>query len=53
MPPGVSNTLEKANELLGKGQSAVDKLGGFTDSININSLTNINLQSGSKGRFCD
>jgi hypothetical protein len=53
LPPGVSNTLEKANELLGKGQSAVDKLGGFTDSININSLTNINLQSGSKGRFCD
>jgi len=53
LPPVVSNALEKANELLGKGQSAVDKLGGFTDSININSLTNINLQSGSKGRFCD
>ena len=55
LPPAISNSLEKANELLGKAQGAADKLGGFTDSINLNSLNNvnINLQSGSKGRFCD
>jgi len=53
LPPGVNKALEKGNELLGKGQGAVDKLGGFTDSININSSPTLNLQSGSKGRFCD
>ena len=55
LPPAVANSLEKANELLGKAQGAADKLGGFADSVNLNSLNNvnINLQSGSKGRFCD
>jgi len=55
LPPGISDKLEKANELFGKALGAADKLGGFADSININSLNNvnINLQSGSKGRFCD
>tara|TARA_R110002020_G_C16278245_1_gene771620 strand:- start:572 stop:2284 length:1713 start_codon:yes stop_codon:yes gene_type:complete len=55
LPPAISDKLEKANELFGKAQGAADKLAGFTDSININSLNNvnINLQSGSKGRFCD
>ena len=55
LPPAVSNSLEKANELFGKAQGAADKVGGFANSINLNSLSNvnINLQSGSKGRFCD
>lgn len=55
LPPFVSNSLEKVNELSGKAQGAADKLAGFTNSINLNSLNNvnINLQSGSKGRFCD
>jgi hypothetical protein len=55
LTPGskIASKLEKANELFGKAQGAADKLAGFTDSINLNSLNNINLQSGSKGRFCD
>ena len=53
LPPGVNKALEKGNELLGKGQGAVDKLGGFADSININSSPTLNLQSPNKGRFCD
>jgi hypothetical protein len=55
LPPAVSNSLEKANELFGKAQGAADKVGGFANSVNLNSLSNvnINLQSGSKGRFCD
>jgi hypothetical protein len=53
LPPGVNKVLEKGNELLGKGQGAVDKLGGFADSININSSPTLNLQSPNKGRFCD
>jgi hypothetical protein len=53
LPGAISDKLEKANELFGKAQGAADKLAGFTESINLNSLNNINLQSGSKGRFCD
>jgi len=53
LPPGVNKALEKGNELLGKGQGAVDKLGGLANNININSSPTLNLQSGSKGRFCD
>jgi hypothetical protein len=51
----LNDKLEKANELMGKAQGAADKLSGFADSVNINSLNNVNLnlQSGSKGRFCD
>ena len=54
-PNFISDKLEDANELFGKVQGAADKVAGFTDSINLNSLNNvnINLQSGSKGRFCD
>ena len=53
LPPAISDKLEKANELFGKAKGAADSLAGFTDSINLNSLNNLNLQSGSKGRFCD
>jgi hypothetical protein len=53
LPPGVNKVLEKGNELLGKGQGAVDKLSGFADNININSSPTLNLQSPNKGRFCD
>ena len=51
----INTKLEKAKELFGKAKGAADKLGGLADSVNINALTNvnINLQSGSKGRFCD
>lgn len=55
LPKGINNSLEKVNELFGKAQGAADKVGGFANSVNLNSLSNvnINLQSGSKGRFCD
>jgi len=53
--PKISSKIEKAQELFGKAKGAADKLGGIAESVNINSLSNINinLQSGSKGRFCD
>jgi hypothetical protein len=55
LPGEINDKLEKMNELAGKAQGAADKVAGFTDSINLNSLNNINIQStlGKKGRFCD
>ena len=53
--PKISSKIEKAQELFGKAKGAADKLGGALDSVNVNALSNLNLnlQSGSKGRFCD
>jgi hypothetical protein len=53
--PGASSKLAKAQELFGKAKGVVDKVGGALDSVNVNALSNLNLnlQSGSKGRFCD
>tara|TARA_R110002020_G_scaffold447550_3_gene659938 strand:- start:1975 stop:3651 length:1677 start_codon:yes stop_codon:yes gene_type:complete len=55
LPGAINDKLEKINELAGKAQGAADKVAGFTDSINLNSLNNINIQAtlGKKGRFCD
>lgn len=55
LTPGskIAAKLEKAKELFGKAQGAADKLSDFTDSVNLNSLNNINLQSATNGRFCD
>tara|TARA_R110000868_G_scaffold223143_1_gene474993 strand:- start:449 stop:1426 length:978 start_codon:yes stop_codon:yes gene_type:complete len=53
--PKINTKLEKAKELFGKAKGIVDKAGGALDSVNVNALSNLNLnlQSGSKGRFCD
>jgi hypothetical protein len=53
LPPVISNSIEDINELFGKTKDTVEKLRGFSDSINLNSLNNVNLQFGKKGRFCD
>jgi len=53
LPPFISDKLEDLNELFGKGENVVDRVRGFTDKVNLNSLNNINLQSKKKGRFCD
>ena len=52
LPGGISDKLEKLNDLMGKSGDVVDKVQGFTNKINLNSLNNINLQSGKKGKFC-
>ena len=53
--PGVNSKIEKAQELFGKAKGVADKLGGIAGSVDVNALSNLslNLQSGSKGRFCD
>lgn len=53
LPGFINENLETVNELLGKGESLVDKARGFTDKINLDSLNNINLQFNRKNRFCD
>jgi hypothetical protein len=53
--PKVNSKIEKAQELFGKAKGVADKLGGIAGSVDVNALSNLslNLQSGSKGRFCD
>jgi hypothetical protein len=53
LPPWISDKIEKAKELSGKADDAVEKLKGFSDKVNLNSLNNISLQFGNNGRFCD
>jgi hypothetical protein len=52
LPPFISDNLTKLNEALGNAGSVVDSINGFTSNINLDSLSNINLQFGEKGRFC-
>lgn len=52
LPSNINTNLERVNELLGKASKVTGKVRSATDSININSLNNINLQLGNKGRFC-
>lgn len=53
LPGFVNDKIEDINALFGKAESVVDKARGFTDKVNLDSLNNINLQFGNKGRFCD
>ena len=51
-PPSINVNVERINELFGKVSNVTSKVRSSTDSININSLNNVNLQLGKKGRFC-
>ena len=53
LPGEIADKLDKINQLLGKGSQVVDMAQGFANKINLNSLNNVNLQSGNKGKFCD
>jgi hypothetical protein len=53
LPGFVNDKIEDINALFGKAEGAVEKARGFTDKVNLDSLNNINLQFGKKGRFCD
>tara|TARA_R110000868_G_scaffold140642_1_gene356494 strand:- start:1636 stop:3306 length:1671 start_codon:yes stop_codon:yes gene_type:complete len=55
LPGKINEKLEKANEMFGKAKGAADKISGFAEGLNLNSLNNINIQAtlGKKGRFCD
>lgn len=53
LPGFVNDKIEDINTLFGKAESVVDRARGFTDKVNLDSLNNINLQFGNKGRFCD
>ena len=52
LPPFIRDNLEKLNEALGNAGNIVDSINGFTSNINLDSLSNIDLQFGEKGRFC-
>lgn len=52
LPPFVNDTLNAVEGLLGKAENGVDKARGFTDKINLDSLSNLNIFN-NKGRFCD
>lgn len=52
LPPFIRDNLDKLNEALGNAGGIVDIINGFTSNINLDSLSNIDLQFGEKGRFC-
>jgi hypothetical protein len=53
LPGFAVDKLDKVNQLLGKGSQIAEQARGFADKVNLNSLNNINLQTGNRGRFCD
>ena len=53
LPAGLVDALDEVNQILGKAGDIVGDAQGFTDRLNLNSLNNINLQRGTRGRFCD
>ncbi len=53
LPSGLVDALDEVNQLLGKAGDIVGDAQGFTDRLNLNSLNNVNLQKGKRGRFCD
>lgn len=53
LPGGLVDALDEVNQLLGKAGDIVGDAQGFSDRLNLNSLNNINLQKGKRGRFCD
>ena len=52
LPPFINDTINKVEGLFGKAENVVDKARGFTDKVNLNSLSNLNIIN-NKGRFCD
>jgi hypothetical protein len=52
LPPFVNDTLNAIEGLLGKAENVVDKARGFTDKVNLDSLSNVSLFN-KKNRFCD
>ena len=46
------HTLNAIEGLLGKAENVVDKARGFTDKVNLDSLSNVSLFN-KKNRFCD
>lgn len=52
LPPFVNDTINAVEGLFGKAENVVDKARGFTDKVNLDSLSNLNLFN-NKGRFCD
>ena len=53
LPDGLVDALDEVNQLLGKAGDILGDANGFTDKLNLNSLNNVNLQKGKRGRFCD
>lgn len=52
LPPFVNDTINSVEGLFGKAENVVDKARGFTDKINLDSLSNLSIFN-NKGRFCD
>jgi len=52
LPPFVNDTINAIEKGLAKAENVVDKARGFTDKVNLNSLSNLNIIN-NKGRFCD
>jgi hypothetical protein len=52
LPPFVNDTINAVEGLLGKAENVVDDARGFTDKVNLDSLSNLNLFN-NKGRFCE
>ena len=52
LPPFVNDTINAIEKGLGKAENVVDKARGFSDKINLDSLSNLNIIN-NKGRFCD
>ncbi len=53
LPGKIADKLDKINQLLGKGGQITDVVQGFANKINLNSLNNLNIGAGKKGKFCD
>jgi hypothetical protein len=52
LPPFVNDTINAVEGLFGKAENVVDKARGFTDKVNLDSLSNLNIFN-NKGRFCE
>ena len=52
LPPFVNDTINAVEGLMNKAENVVDKARGFSDKINLDSLSNLNIIN-NKGRFCD
>ena len=53
LPVNIADKIDKINQLMVKGSQITDAVQGFTNKINLNSLNNISIGAGKKGKFCD
>jgi hypothetical protein len=53
LPGNIADKIDKINQLMGKGSQITDLVQGFANKINLNSLNNISIGAGKKGKFCD